>query len=255
MLGTARLHRMLRPAVLAAAAVSILFPPAVASAADLFYNATIGLKVNDDARFFLNLTNEHYAVPEPTAVAVVKRCPRPQDDYPVVMLLARASGRSADAILSMRLHGAPWVDVFARCQVSPDVLFVGMDRDPGPPYGHAWGYWKKHDHGGDARAALSDVQITDLAKLQIVSGYYHVSPYTVVAERQRGSTIERYAVVHGRPAGAVAAKQGHPGHGPRPERGDDGHGPHDQGHGQGHGAGHGHDQGHGHDDDHGPDPR
>ena len=151
------------------------------------------------------------------------------------MLLARASGRSADAILSMRLHGQPWVDVFARSQVSPDVLFVGMDRDPGPPYGHAWGYWKKHAHDGDARTALSDAQIVDLAKLQIVSGYYHVSPYSVIAERQRGSTIERYAVAHGRPSGAVGAKQGHPAG-------------HEKGHG--HDEGHGHDHGHGHDEGH-----
>jgi len=110
-----------------------------------------------------------------------------------------------------------------------------MDRDPGPPYGHAWGYWKKHAHDGDARTALSDAQIVDLAKLQIVSGYYHVSPYSVIAERQRGSTIERYAVAHGRPSGAVGAKQGHPAG-------------HEKGHG--HDEGHGHDHGHGHDEGH-----
>ena len=231
MLGTIRTCRSARAAIFAAAAVATLLWPAAIPAADTFHDATIALHVGDDGRFFLNLTNEHYAVPERTAVAVVKRCPRPQDDYPVVMLLARLSGRSPDTILSMRLRGAPWVDVFARNQVSPDVLFVGMDRDPGPPYGHAWGYWRKHGMEGDARAALSDDQIVDLAKLQIVSGSYRVSPYSVIAERQRGSTIERYAVVHGRPAGAVPAKQGH----------------------HGHGAGHGHDDGHGHEDQNRPD--
>jgi hypothetical protein len=252
MLGTLRTCRSARSAVFAAVAFTTLLWPAAASAADMFYDATIAMKIGDDGRFFLNLTNEHYAVPERTAVAVVKRCPRPQDDYPVVMLLARLSGRSPDAILSMRLHGAPWVDVFARNQVSPDVLFVGMDRDPGPPYGHAWGYWRKHGPDADARAALSDDQIADLAKLQIVSGYYHVSPYTVIAERQRGSTIERYAVVHGLPAGAVPAKQGHPGHAPGPERGDDHRGEgHDKVHG--HATGHDHDEGHGHDEGNRPD--
>jgi hypothetical protein len=250
MLGTISTCRSAHPTVFAAVALVALLWPTATSAADLFYNATIGLHVSDDARFFLNLTNEHYAVPESTAVAVVNRCPRPQDDYPVVMLLARLSGRSADAILSMRLNGQPWVDVFARTQVSPDVLFVGMERDPGPPYGHAWGYWKKHGHDGDARTALSDAQIVDLAKLQIVSGYYHVSPYSVIAERQRGSTVERFAVVHGRPSGAVPARQGHPaGHGTQPERGHESH----DAHGQGHDKGHGHDNGHGHDDGNRPD--
>jgi hypothetical protein len=245
MLGTIRARRFARPAAFVAVALGTLLLPSAAQAADLFYDATIGLRVSDDARFFLNITNEHYAVPERTAVAVVNRCPRPQDDYPIVMLLARASGRSADAILAMRLHGEPWLDVFTRCQVSPDVLFVGMDRDPGPPYGHAWGYWRKHGHDGDARTVLSDAQIADLAKLQIVSGYYRVSPYSVIAERQRGSTIERYAVVHGRPSGAVSTKQAHPaGHGQQPERGHESH----DGHAPGHEKGHGHDQGHGHDE-------
>jgi hypothetical protein len=223
MLATIRTCRPARAVVFAAVAIATLLWPAAITAADMFHDAIIALHVGDDGRFFLNLTNEHYAVPESTAVAVVKRCPRPQDDYPVVMLLARLSGRSPDTILSMRLHGAPWLDVFARNQVSPDVLFVGMDRDPGPPYGHAWGYWRKHGMDGDARAALSDDRIVDLAKLQIVSGYYHVSPYNVIAERQRGSTIERYAVMHGRTAGTLPAKKARPGHGHDDGNHPDGH--------------------------------
>jgi hypothetical protein len=246
-----RSSRRFRPARLGAVAalgLAVLLLPGVASASDLFFNATLGLKMGDDARFFLNLTNQHYAVPEPTAVAIVNRCPRPQDDFPVVMLLAQVTGRDANSILALRLRGTAWADIFYRYHVSPDVLFVGMDRDPGPPYGNAWGYWRKHRGEHKDRMMLPDDQIVELTKLQIASSYYRVSPYSVIGERQRGSTVEHYAVVHGRPSGLVPARKGGQAGGPRPERGQ-GHQDHDQdappGQGHGHGHGQGHDKEHG----------
>src|SRR5262245_10341188 len=75
-----------------------------ATAADLFYNATLSLPVGDDARFFLNLTNRHYAPPQPVAVDVVNRCGHPADDFPVIMLLSEASGWGPADILGLRLQ-------------------------------------------------------------------------------------------------------------------------------------------------------
>lgn len=192
-----------------AAATLILSIVVPALAGDLFYDVTLGLNVGDDSRFFLNLTNARYPALHQNSVAVVKRCARPADDFPVVMLLASESRRSPDAVLAMRLRGMSWTDVLLELRLSPDVLFVGMDRDPGPPYGNAWGYWKRHGGRPDKRRfALSDAQVVDLAKLQIASSYYHVSPYAVVGQRQRGVSVERYAVEKGRPSGEAQAKNG-----------------------------------------------
>lgn len=213
---------------LALAALTLLLPGR-ALAGDAFYDLTLDLKISDDARFFLNLTNQHFLAPSQGAVTVVKRCPRPADDFPVVMLLAAASRRPADDVLAMRLRGLAWSDVLFELHVSPQVLFVGMDRDPGPPYGQAWGHWK--DHKGQpkkGRFALPDAQVVELAKLQIASSYYRVSPYTIVGERRRGMSVERYTVIKGRPAGAAPARNaGAASSGVRPERG--------QGHAHGHG--------------------
>jgi hypothetical protein len=220
----------------AAAAALILSISLPALAGDVFYDVTLGLNVGDDSRFFLNLTNDRYPAPQQVSVAVVKRCPRPADDFPVVMLLASESRRSPDAVLAMRLRGMSWTDVLLQLNLSPDVLFVGMDRDPGPPYGNAWGYWKRHGGRPDKRRfALSDAQVVDLAKLQITSSYYRVSPYAIVGQRQRGVSVERYAVSKGRPSGQAPAKKGgaaSKGSGSKQGQGQK------QGKGQGHGQGH-----------------
>ena len=220
---------------LAAAALFLLLPGR-ALAGDVFYDATLSLNIGDDSRFFLNLTNQHYTPPPQMAVAVVQRCPRPAQDYPVVLFLASASHRPADAILAMRLRGLGWSDVLVELRLSPQILFAGIDRDPGPPYGNAWGHWKNHKHQSKrGRFVLSDGQVVELVKLQVASSYYRVSPYAIVGERQRGVTVERYAVIKGRPSGAAPAKStvGSGSKGKRPNRGE-GHG---RGHGQGQGQG------------------
>lgn len=196
-----------RAAFLAAAAIALL-APVPARAGDLVVDAGLSIDISDDARFFLNLSNRHYAPPQPVAVDVMKRCQRPADDFPVVLFLAEAAHKHPSAILDMRLQGRSWGEIMISLRVSPDLLFTGMDRDPGPPYGRAWGYWKKN-RASKSPWRLDDNDIVSLAKLQTVSAYYRVSPYRVTTEIQRGSSVERYAVAHGRPPVAVPAKGPH----------------------------------------------
>jgi hypothetical protein len=204
--------------------------------AGVSYDVSVGLPVGDDARVFLNVTNEYYAPPQEIATAVIHRCPHPEDDYPVVLFLARASGRPPVEILDMRLRGMAWADIMFGLHVRPSVLFVGVDADPGPPYGRAWGYWRNHPQ---ERLVIEDREFVELTKVQVASAYYHVSPRTVIRERQRGVTVERFVVnKHGAKAREHGGDRGR-GHG-------HGHG-HGQGEGQGPGEGHGH--GHGKPDD------
>ncbi len=163
---------------------------AVLSWAGVDFDVSVGLPISDDAKVFLNITNEYYAPPPEVATVVVQRCPHPEDDYPAILFLARASGRPPAEILDLRLSGNSWSAIMYRVHVAPSVLFVGIDRDPGPPYGRAWGYWRNHPRGG---FVVQDREFVELTKLQVASRYYGVSPYSVVAERQRGVTVERFA--------------------------------------------------------------
>jgi hypothetical protein len=162
----------------------------VPARAVLFSDATLSLGLRDDARVFLNVTNDYFAPPPAVAVELVRRSRVPEDDYPVILLLARASKRPAEEILRSRLDYLSWSDIMFQQHVSPAVLFAGIDRDPGPPYGKAWGYWRKHPRG--ERLAIRDRDVIDLAKIQVAAGYHRVSPYTIIAERRKGVTVEHY---------------------------------------------------------------
>jgi hypothetical protein len=173
-----------------------------------FADATLALNMSDDARFFLNVTHRHFGTPEPQAIGILRRCPRPDSDYPVVMLFARASARRADAIVALRRKGLPWSEVMVRMQIPADRLFAGIERDPGPPYGHAWGYWKtsQRPRGPRETVTFDDPMVADLVRLQIASAALRVSPYTIIAERRNGVSVERFVVIRSQPSGAAPAR-------------------------------------------------
>ncbi|HZN03908.1 MAG TPA: hypothetical protein VFD06_10020 [Candidatus Polarisedimenticolia bacterium] len=212
--------RRSRSTALRLLATALLFAAAAPAAhAGVFYDASLALNISDDARVFLNMTNRHFGTPEPQAVSVLNRCPRPESDYPVVELFARLSGRRADVIVAWRQKGLPWSEVMVRLQIPADRLFAGLDRDPGPPYGNAWGHWKKGQRGRGKKEPVTfdDVTIADLARLQIASAALRVSPYTIIEERRRGVSVERFVVIRSQPSGVAAAKSN--GSKPRPEKG------------------------------------
>jgi hypothetical protein len=174
---------------LAAVGAVLMASPGSARAA-VFYDATLDLGLKDDARIFLSVTNDYFAPPSAVAVDLVRRCPSPVDDYPVVLLFARASRRPPQEILKMRLDYLSWSDIMFQLRIPPSILFAGLDHDPGPPYGRAWGRWKKLRRG--ERFEIRDRDVVEFAKLQVASGYHHLSPYTVVRERTRGVSVEEF---------------------------------------------------------------
>ena len=180
--------RRLSGAVLAAAALTLLIPAAPARAV-VFTDVTLGMGLSDDQRVFLNVTNDHFAPSPAVAVALVQRAASPVDDFPVILLLAKAGRRSPEDILRLRQEYLSWSDIMFRMNISPSALFTGITRDPGPPYGKAWGYWKKHPR---ERLVIRDRDVVGLAKLQVASARHRVSPYTLIAERNKGVSYEHY---------------------------------------------------------------
>jgi hypothetical protein len=155
-----------------------------------FNDVMLDLGLRDDARIFLNVANDYFAPPPAVAVELVRNSPVPEDDFPVILYLARASKRQPREILRPRADYLSWSDTMDQLNIPPSVLFNGIDRDPGPPYGKAWGYWRKHQR--DKRITLRDRDVVELAKLQIAARSQRVSPYTIAAVRQKGITVEEY---------------------------------------------------------------
>ena len=196
--------------------------------------------VSNDNQYFLNLAVGRYGYERPDLEPVLPRVRSLDNDLPVAMFLAHETDRPLNFIVDLRSKGLSWSVVMTRLSVSPAVLFVGIDRDPGPPYGHAWGYWRQHPKG----YAYSDEDVAGLVKVQVGARYARMSTYEMAQARGKGHRVPTLVAEHkGRPyQGKGAKSQGH---------GDDDQGE-DEGHGHGHGRGHGQDQEHGPEGHHGP---
>lgn len=222
--------RILAAVLVAGAALAAAAPAraAISGSFDFLFDPS---RAADDHQFFLNRVVLQFGVPRPAIEPVLPRMRNLEPDLPVALFLSHASGQPLDVIVNLRVGGLPWCDVFQRVHVPPDVIFTGIDRDPGPPYGKAWGYWKKHGRG----TRLSDSDICGLVGVQVGHRIVGASPYELARARGQGRTV-MYAVAekggrHGKGRGNG------PGNGP-------GNG-NSQGHGNGNENGNAHGKGHG----------
>ncbi len=198
-------------------------------------------RVSNDRQIFLNVAVSNYGYDRVELEPVLPRLQYVDADLPVVLFLAHECGRPPGYIVDLRARGLAWSVIFTRVGVRPDVLFYGIDRDPGPPYGHAYGYWRKDPRG----VRLSDNDIAGLVQVQIGARAARLAPYEIARGRGRGERVEYM----------VAEKRGRPYRGDRDRGRDDGRrGGNDDRRGKGglkeHGHGHGNDHDHGHDHGH-----
>ncbi len=128
--------------------------------------------------------------PSPQDVAAaLEALPHPELELPPALFLSGRMGIPLPRVIELRSSGLPWVDVFGRLDVSLDVLRVDLPRDPGPPYGKAWGYWKKHGTGGPG-LSLTDAEVADWVNLRVTSQYFGLPPAEVVKLRAGGASFK-----------------------------------------------------------------
>ena len=109
-----------------------------------------------------------------------------EEELPVAFILASAAGVDLPAIVKLRVGGMSWLDITLHFGLNPRVFYVPLERDPGPPYGKAYGHFKHKDHEKSEKVHMTDAEIVDWANLRFLSEYYHCSPDEVVKSRQAG---------------------------------------------------------------------
>jgi len=62
----------------------------------------------------------------------------------------------------------------------------------GPPYGKAYGHYKKHEHDYK-RVVLADEDVVNLVNLRFISDYHRVAPEMVMDMRSQGG---RFVVIN-----------------------------------------------------------
>jgi hypothetical protein len=160
--------------------------------------------VSDDDQYYLNLAVSNYGYPRTVIEPVLPRVRYVEQDLPVILFLANVSGRPVDAIVDLRAGGLGWSVIFSRVGVPYDVLFVDIDRDPGPPYGKAWGHWKKNPK----RCVLSDSDIANFVNVQVGHRVTGISPYEIAHARSGGKSIATFVSdKKGRPHGQAKASK------------------------------------------------
>ena len=156
--------------------------PAVASISyDFLFDLS---RVRDDGQYFLNRAVSDSGLPRRMVEPVLPRLDYLDVDLPVVLFLSRASARPPEIIVGLRAQGLSWSSILYRLNLATDILFAGIESDPGPPYEKAWKYWKR---GWGARLTESD--IAGLALVQVGARTAGIPPFTLARGRGDGRPV------------------------------------------------------------------
>jgi hypothetical protein len=165
-----------------------------------------GLRLSDGGRSYLSLSAAHFGAHREQTVAVARRLPHPEADLPVLLFLAHESGRPLSFILDLRLNGASWWEIRARLGVRPSRVVAVVPHDPGPPYGKAWGYYKKHPRGGKHAVVLTDDEFADWVGVRVLAHSYGLDPMRVLEARRSGMSLGQVTVRHQKDKAVAAGR-------------------------------------------------
>jgi hypothetical protein len=170
-----------------AALMGALAGPAVAAA-----QVDIGISVSDGRlRSFYVAVGDHYRVAPRAVVDLRTRYRLLDEELPVVYFLAARAHVGPQVVIDLRLGERTWFDVAVHLGLSPEIFFVPVRAERiGPPYGNAYGYYRKHGYAGDWRKlVLADREVVDLVNLRFMSEYHGLSPDEVIVLRGRSKSF------------------------------------------------------------------
>lgn len=163
----------------------LLWPAADKCRADV----DVGLSIGDDGiKSFYLAIGEHYKVPE-KEIVIVREKKIPDEDLPVVFFLAQRADVSPDVIIKLRLGGKSWMEISAHFGLTAEIFYVPLKRSPGPPFGKAYGHFKKKKRNKWRTIYLSDADIVNFVNLRFISEHYGYSPDEVIKMREKGKSF------------------------------------------------------------------
>jgi len=177
-------NRVIKAALAAAVvAVSLAIPAVRAGQVDL------GVSISDGRlRSFYLAVGDHYRVAPRLVVDYRTRYRLADEELPVVFFLAARAQVAPQAVIALRMKKQSWFGIALHFGLSPEIFFVpvGLERI-GPPYGNAYGYYRKYGRAGDWRKlSLGDREVVDLVNLRFLSEYHGLAPDAIIGLRGRG---------------------------------------------------------------------
>lgn len=147
---------------------------------------------NGQVKSFYLAIGDYYRVPE-TRVVYVKEHYRVHDEeIPVVFFLASRAHVDPSVIIDLRVRQRmSWLDITFHYGLTPEIYYVPVKR-AGPPYGNAYGHYKKHGHDYK-KVVLADADVVNLVNLRFMSEYHGVAAEVVMDRRGKG---EKFVVIN-----------------------------------------------------------
>jgi len=167
--------------LLAGAGAALVGTGAALAGVDVYFGANA--HVGDDASLFVSISSRYFGR-EPRVIEDWQRRYYPDpDDLAVALFLSSNCDRDPEFFFSLRKQGVGWFEIANRCHVPVKVFFLSLESDPGPPYGNAYGHWRKYRRDHRHVMALSDDDIRHLVGARMIHEYYGVPLETAMTWR------------------------------------------------------------------------
>jgi hypothetical protein len=154
----------------------------------------LGISIDDDGiKGFYLAIGEHFEI-DARRVTAVKKAEIPDEEMPVVFFLAKRCFVSPSIIIHHRRDGLSWMNICLKYGLTVEIFWVDLKHKPGPPYGKAWGHFKKKKKDKWGSIRFTDVEIVNFVNLKFISEHYGHSPDEVVKMRSQGTSFVK---IHG----------------------------------------------------------
>jgi hypothetical protein len=145
-----------------------------------------GSKATTDQQRFLAAVMRHHDVTESELEPLTSRLRSVWRDLPMIVWVARRSGKPLPAIAEMRRAGKDWIEVYRELELPLKPLFEDVPGTAPEPYKAAWTEWRMK-----YRPALDDDQMRELAVLQMAREISGEEMAVVLKRIRRGATAEQ----------------------------------------------------------------
>ena len=167
-------HNAMRPALILTLALTLSGLAATAAHAGQDIAFGNDVKLNDDTSIWIAVSARHFAHDQRDVRRWHHQCKDP-DDLAVVLFLAEHARTEPDYVFAMRSTGLNWWQIGLRIGVPVEAWFPTVQRNPGPPYGRAYGQWQRQGRSNPTEMALSDADTRNLVAVQLLHEYYGIT--------------------------------------------------------------------------------
>jgi len=166
---------------------AVLFLCSAATASSQNVSAGVSISGGRLSSFHVAI-GDYYHVPESRVVYVRDHYHVRDEELPVVFYLASRAHVDPKVIIDLRMgHRMSWLDITFHYGLTPEIFYVPVTR-VGPPYGNAYGHYKKHKNNYK-KVVLVDADVINLVNLRFMSEYHGVAPEVVMDRRGKGETF------------------------------------------------------------------